>query len=274
MLAEAPGAVVQTHCTMRLGDNLAHMHFMRGLAKANPDRLFCHRAHWTYLGQLAAMTTDLPNLSLGEIPANSLFRTDLKIEHSVDAWKNSDGFWERHPLRNDYGPFMIEWFKELAARLWTKSPLEKPSDLLFDYPALKSTTPQANVGARSVLMVNCQPMSGQFRAWSREHFAEMARMLRFQGMEVSTVDPIPGFPSCREQNMSVTEIGQFSQNVGIIIGSVTGPMWTTMNVWGAKTVGLRIHLLDSERVDLTGRELTRQSMAKAHAALDAWRAAQ
>src|SRR5580693_4479098 len=151
-----------THCALRLGDNLAHLHFLRKLAEAYPRHEFEHWLHGIYRPQCADVVLDLKQITLRTFPDNpsaSRWWMSPEDRKSVDAWKNTNHFWQRHPLRNDYARFMLAWFKELAERMGLRSPLTKPEHLLFDYPMLKP--PCADECASSILVVNSNPMSGR-----------------------------------------------------------------------------------------------------------------
>lgn len=228
---------VVTFCDLRLGDNLAHLHFMRSLANAYPSIHFVHGARREYLPQLVDVVCDLPNLQLMEsahVPAGA-----------INAWKNDCGYWERNPLRNSYAPFMLEWFGVLAARMGLDCPLTKPSDLLFDYPALSNE----HIAAKQfdVLLVNSRALSGQFRGYDEPKFATICDEVLHAGKTVWCTERIKGVNCTKDFGLKVTEIGQISQFARCIIAVSTGPSWPTFNIWNANTP--RLLLIDHERLD-------------------------
>jgi hypothetical protein len=228
---------VVTFCNLRLGDNLAHLHFMRSLAKAYPSIHFVHGAMREYLPQLVDVVCDLPNLQLMEsahVPAGA-----------INAWKNDCGYWERNPLRNSYAPFMLEWFGVLAARMGLDCPLTKPSDLLFDYPALE----RQYLGAKpfDVLLVNSPALSGQFRGYHENLFFNLCSDMQRAGLSVWATERVDIVNCTKDCGLNVTQIGQLSQFARCIIAVSTGPSWPTFNVWNVHIP--RLLLIDHERLD-------------------------
>lgn len=250
---------ITTHCALRLGDNLAHLHFLRKLAEANPGHLFEHHAQVDYLRELAPMAVDRP-IKLFALPQFSDGRrwSARPAGHSIDAWKNAGGRFERAdpPSRNDYARFMLDWFDELAGLMGLRSPLTTTTDLLFDYPALhhESITSQA----LDFLIVNSRPMSGQARQYSPAEMDRLIVSLRSRGYNVLATNRsetgIP-YPSTQEWGFNVTQIGQLSQVARRIIMVSTGPSWPTFNVWNRNSVELRVIINGSERVELDPRAI-------------------
>lgn len=248
------GRTITTVNWLRLGDNLAHLQFLRLAALANPDDQFIHHAGSGYLPQLVEVVADVPNIRL-------LSEHAPVAPGAVDSWKNAGGWWERHPLRNEYGPFMVEWFRYLAERMGVASPIQAPTDLLFDYPALSGYACEPF----DVLLVNAQPLSGQWRGYSADEFRDLANALRAAGRSVLTTSPIAGF-ACTMPH-TVTGIGGVSRFCRAIVMSSSGPSWPTFNRQNAESVALRVVLIDSERVNLSPNTVHAQSIDQARAAL-------
>lgn len=244
---------ILTYCAFRLGDNLAHLHFLRALAKAYPTIHFQHAAIREYLPQMIEVVADLPNLSLRDIMS-------CKKEAGINAWKNAGGFWEKHELKAQYADFMLEWFKVLAERMGLRSPFAKPEDLLFDYPALQRNELAGKVSLHprhvkfvefDFLVVNSIPMSSQWRGMDVVQFNTLIQTLaqrydvvttRETGLNVLATETIPGF--------TVTDIGALSLYAKRIIAVSTGPSWPTLNVWNKEKEFYA--LMDTERLGIHG----------------------
>lgn len=229
---------IHTHCALRLGDNLAHLHLLRALAQHRTGYQFVHWAHRHYLPQLIEVVADLPNITLHDL------RYQPKGIVSHDAWKNAGGYWEQHPQRNDYAAFYLEFYEQFAARLGLHSPFSKADDLLFNYPALLDYKSDPF----DFLVVNSPPQSGQWMAYELEALDQLARDLFCQGHTVATTRPLRGIP-CTIPN-TVTGVGGISIQARHIIAVSTGPSWPTFNVWNVQTCALRIILIDRERIEI------------------------
>jgi len=211
-----------THCALRLGDNLAHLHFIRHLALLHPEDRFVHYAHAPYLFQLKDVVRDLRNVVLMDLDTNGhgdYWRMVPNGGGSIDAWKNAGGFWINHPLKNYYAEFFIEFFHHLSARMGLESPFTKTEDLLFDYPCLHDPSDNATCAPFDFLVINSNPMSGQASG--------------FLPVEMSSL------------------IGRLSQSCKYILMVSTGPSWPTFNVWNVDSVKKRVVIIDSEIIGLS-----------------------
>lgn len=231
---------VTTFSDVRLGDNLAHLHFLRKVAQANPEVTFEHAAHLCYLPQLIDVVADLPNIVLRDVRY-------IEKKWAINSWKNAGRFWERHELRNDYGAFMVAFFDKLAAEMGVANPIKTPADLLFDYPAIKDTAAEPF----DFLVVNSEPMSGQWRSMDIADVDQLAVDLSLRHKVVTTRPVRPFIPCTQRTNVSVTGIGGVSRFCKYVVMISTGPSWITFNVWNQKSVKLRIVFLEEERVELS-----------------------
>lgn len=233
---------IKTHCALRLGDNLAHLHFLRKVAAQNPSMTFTHAAHLCYMNQLSEVIYDVPNIRL--IPI------EYKEADSIDVWKNAGGFWENHVLKNNYGLFGVAFFRMLAEKMGIASPLEKPSDLLFDYPAIKKAAKICE--PFDCLIINSRPMSNQ---WQRYNEQEMTALIAVVARRMKTITTA----RCRidvactddpKLQHTVTTIGTLSLSCKYIVMVSTGPSWPTFNVWNTETIKRRVILIDDENVNI------------------------
>lgn len=248
--------IIKTHCDVRLGDNLAHLHFLRGLAKQHPEIQFRHAAHLCYIPQLIEVVCDLPNISL-----HDLRRHDFN--GSIEAWKNNARHWETHELKNEYGPFMLWHFDRIARKMGLESPLSREVDLLFDYPAIKdAATPPFDF-----LVVNSEPMSGQCRSLDLFEMDKLVVDLAEKYKVITTRAVKPWINCTQNHRLSVTGVGGISRYCRFIVMVSTGVSWATFNVWNRKTVEKRIIILESERVNIAPNSVNVNSVGLAREAL-------
>jgi hypothetical protein len=252
----------RTHCAVRLGDNLAHLHFLRALAKAYPDQKFVHYAHRQYLPQLIEVVSDTTNVHLCDLETVEDGTGDYwsmrphQLLRSVDAWKNAGGRWEKDEHRNDYANFMFRHFCGLAKRMGLS--FVPPPDFLFDYPALQGY----KYPAFDCLIVNSPPQSGQMPDFNPAHLENLIGELSTKMSCVATARN-RFCPSTQDKMMSVTQIGALSRFCKYIVMVSTGPSWPTFNVWNKETIQLRVILIGEEEVNLA------PNTVHAHSAMDA-----
>lgn len=251
--------LITTHNDFHLGDNLFQLHFLRKLAEAHPDRHFMHFAHECHLPNLRQLAMGCPRVRL--LPLTH------RPEGTLDSWKNAGagtpagGYFEKHPDRNDYYGFYLDWFREQAGRLGFESPLQTRGDLLFDYPALLDATPLSS--PFDILLVNSQPCSGQFMAMASDdgHYLDNITIdLTKAGHRIITTQAVPALaaeglaaPCTRDYGMTVTGIGNLALHCHTIIMIGTGPAWPTMNKFCRSSVRRRILLFEPERVEGFGQ---------------------
>ncbi len=246
----------RTHSALRLGDNLAALHFLRKLAAVNPEHTFRHYAHLQYIHQLAEVVCDLPNLQVLSLEsvahpsdhAGDYWAMRPVFADSIDTWKNADGLFYQHMERNaqSYGEFHVEHFRELAKRMGLESPIIEPRDLLFDYPALAAESfPQFDM-----LIVNSQPMSGQLPLFNPKELENLIGELAQRHSCVTTAPTRFNVPCTAGRCMTVTRIGALSRFCKYIVGVATGPLWPTLNTFNQTSVEFRLMLLEPERITI------------------------
>jgi hypothetical protein len=246
----------QTYNDFHLGDNLLHLHFLRGLARRYPEHTFAHYAHERHRPELLPLISDLPGrITLLSVPPAT----------GLNAWRGAEGWFYGQPDHHDFAAIHLRWFARLAAQMGLESPFYKKADLLFDYPALAPATAICT-GFRGILVVNSTPQSGQFPAFSHAGFDALIARLHAAGHTVYTTAPSSTKDAlCTlECFSSVTDIGRLSTDrIDAIIGTPTGPMWPTFNVWNAATIKLRLLFLGHERVELTPNTVHANSLSLA-----------
>jgi glycosyltransferase involved in cell wall biosynthesis len=237
-LEAAEGRTISTHCSVRLGDNLSHLQFLRKLARRYRRTIFRHTAHADYLLEMRDVVADIPNISLV---------SEIK-DGSIEVWKGHEGFWYEHPDRNDFVKVYIAWFDELARKMGLENPIKQASDFLFDYPALLQKTPLD--GPFDFLIINSPPMSGQLKAYTDLEKTCLDLKNKY-GFTVISTAPVLGVECTQDYKLSVTAIGSLSRQCRNIIMVSTGPSWPTFNIYNQESVEMRIVMLDNERLNLS-----------------------
>lgn len=240
----------QTYCDFHLGDNLVHLHFLRKQAIANPRDTFFHYAHDCHLEQLREAIEDLPNISI--------YSLDVKPSQAINAWKNSGGYFENSWLKGDFSAFHIAWFGHLAQQMGLRTVFEKPTDFLFDYPALqKDVTRRLPPGYQlekfDILFINSRPCSGQCMAYDDVNYFDplIEELARKYCLIVTQKTNLParsgeyGIRCTTETEMTVSEIGALSLRCNYIVGVATGPLWPTFNIWNQHSVTRRLIMLSN-----------------------------
>ena len=234
--------MIHTHNALRLGDNLVQLNFLRRLCLQNPDLEITHyyNPELCRFEEIDALRSDislrLRIRPISETPADS-----------IDSWRNTGGYWERHPDKLNFAQFHLCWFEELASRMCVKNPIRKVEDLLFDYWALDSFIPMAP--ECDIVVINSPGLSGQFTNFNPDDFRNLVSKLVSNGHRViSTVATglCPAF-----DNKNVTWIGATAAKAKAVIGTSTGPSWPCLNVHNKDA----FHLLcaDTETVIFTKR---------------------
>ena len=92
--------MIHTHNALRLGDNLVQLNFLRRLCLKNPDLEITHyhNPELCKFKEIHALRSDmslrLRIRPISEAPADS-----------IDSWRNTGGYWERHPDKLNFAKF-------------------------------------------------------------------------------------------------------------------------------------------------------------------------
>lgn len=241
-----------SYCHFHIGDNLAHLHYLRKQAIKYPEHKFVHAVNFEYLSQLIEVVCDLSNIALIDIA--------YKPHQAVDAWKNRDGFIDLHPRQKDYAQVYLDFFREYSEGIGLETPFVSRSDLLFDYPAILKKRFQPF----DFLVVNSVPLSLQFVGFQSSDFDLLVGALLANGHSVVTTAPTiyPQVPSAYNNRLSISAIGGLSLACKYVLGICNGPTWPTFNIWNVNSVQSRILLLDTEEVHIAPNTGHAQSMAR------------
>jgi len=246
--------VIHTHNALRLGDNLVQLNFLRRLCLQNPDIEITHyhNPELCKFEEIDALRSDmslrLRIRPISEAPADS-----------IDSWRNTGGYWERHTDKLNFAKFHLDWFEELASRMCVKNPIQKVDDLLFDYPALDSFIQMAP--DFDIVVINSPGLSGQFTNFNPDDFRVLVSKLVSKGHRVISTVATGLCPAFDGKN--VTWIGATAAKAKAVIGTSTGPSWPCLNVHNKDA----FHLLcaDAETVIFTKRgQMARSAFHAVH----------
>ena len=256
-----------THCALRLGDNLAALHFLRSLAVANPSHRFTHYAHLTYIAQLSEVVCDLRNLHVCSLESVSNSPEDVAefwsmkpCFASLDLWKNTNRQWENHPLRLDYAQFYLAFCYQKSRAMGLAPEIWRVDQIPFNYPALAAWKYEPF----DFLVVNSHPQSGQLPAYNEGEMNRLVGALVARGYRVITTAHTPHPCGCtRDHGMTISQIGALSRFCKYIVAVSTGSSWTTFNAMNEDSVALRVVLIDKEEVKISPRTVNVNNVSAA-----------
>ena len=139
--------------------------------------------------------------------------------------------------------------------------LQKPLDLLFDYPAIKMRGKVCE--PFDILIINSKPMSNQWQGYSEPEMNEMISVLARKYSVITTAKSRLQVPCSADHGWTATTIGAASLLCDYVIGASTGPSWPTFNIWNKESVKRRIIMLDSEDVNIAPNTVCVKSMLEA-----------
>lgn len=217
-----------------IGDCLFQCLYFQRVAPTRPDDTFL--LYCGYHDQIIESVEHLPNVKL--LPLAE------KTPQAINSWIGAGEYWHRHPYRNDMLYFYTDWFSRMVAGTDLPNPFKYRTDLWFDYPALAKPTPLTK--HYDFLVVNAEPKSGQV------HFDASAmnigiNALLNRGYSVIVTNPcgIPGVPCTLDHGITITGIGNISNQCDYHLMVSTGPSWGTFNALNRGKVKLRMILLNN-----------------------------
>lgn len=155
---------------------------------------------------------------------------------SYDFWIAS-GLFEHRGVRYqdniDILGFVARYFNAMAEDAGHSPVFNRREDLLCDFPSISE-----RLGFNGILIINCDPKSGQCPRYSSSEMDELVCKLD---------DKNPSVLAVEKASLSLAQIGALSSTAKLIIGCATGPWWPCQNVWNATTQ--RICMLDPMRID-------------------------
>lgn len=196
------------------------------------------RCHPDYVKPLSELVEGLP------ITVSGMMDERDHANNSFNCWIASGQF----PSINyrddiDIMRFVQRYFNTMAIEARFEYPAFQTREaMLCDFPAIRRIDFERHLDCKSaftgILVINCDPKSGQCPRYSSSEMDALIERLRHAGHSVLAVE---------KAELSLVQIGALSVNAKLIIGCATGPWWPTMNVWNKDTQ--RICLLSPMKLD-------------------------
>lgn len=216
--------IIHSFNEYHLGDSIIHLNYVRRLIAKNPDINYVHAVHPQYVNELKTIVQDLSNISIITLQ-DGASKKDIKW---FNSWRNTNNFFFNHPRMHDIANFHLDWFQIFSNSIGISNPIHTVDDLWIDYPGLLHSTPLDD--DYDYMVINCQPMSCQWKHWQQGCFDPLFQKLKDTGKKVISLES-NGFdyPFTRSKGLSLTSVGHISIRCNKIIGVSTGPIWTILN---------------------------------------------
>lgn len=120
--------------------------------------------------------------------------------------------------------FVQKYFNRMGEEAGLGQPFPTREDMICDFPAIHSYP--IPVPFEGILVINCDPKSGQCPGYSSSEMDSLILKLENAGHSVCAVE---------KAGLSLVQIGALSIFAKLIIGCATGPFWPTLNRWNKDT---------------------------------------
>lgn len=132
--------------------------------------------------------------------------------------------------------FVRRFFHAMAVDVGQPEVFLHREELLCQFPAIVDE--EENWGFEGILIINCDPKSGQCPGYSSSEMDALIKKLNLAGHSAVGVEGA---------DLSLVEIGALALKAGLIIGCATGPWHVCQNLLNRKTQ--RICMLDPMRLN-------------------------
>lgn len=203
-----------------LGDHLLQLNYMRQVCRLNVCVGFVYYCRSQYHAALRDF------LEPGWGSQFSLQPWFSRPVGATDVWIGGSlrpNFYWTHPKRQVYNEFYLEWFKLISGELGLVCPFNKPADIALDHPIFddNSILPENLRGDIDCLLIDCAPMSGQFRFNQDEWDAAKTRW-RAAGLSVVAISEL-------KPQLSLPQIGVLACQAAEVVSVCTGPLHAAFN---------------------------------------------
>lgn len=152
---------------------------------------------------------------------------------AINLWINAYGHFDR---RDEFGLFYdkiyLAFYQELSKNYNLPNIIKTSNDLLIRNQKVIENLSKFEFYRHQfdILFINSKGYSHQWR-YNEGHFNYILSNLKNQNYNVITTEPNFYFPSTKDYNLSLLDIGTLSIYCNSIIGVHTAPHIPTMNIW-------------------------------------------
>lgn len=176
-----------------------------------------------YVDALSELVEGLPITILG---------MDGERDHAKDSFNcwiasgqfSNQGIHYRDDI--DIMGFVQRYFNAMGREAGLGEPFPTRFSMLCDFPVIQHLSYDQRSAFRGILVVNCDPKSGQCPKYSSSEMDGLIERLRDKGHSVLAVE---------KADLSLAMIGAISIHAKLIIGCATGPWWPTLSRFNAMT---------------------------------------
>lgn len=209
---------LHTYIEYHIGDNLTHLCFLRGVALNNPDIFIRHYCKDEYLDAIKFYVADLQNICLLPLHKRPL--------NAINAWKNVNKFWEKHPKMNLFFTVYIDFFNYLSGQMKVENPIQNNHDFIFDSRLIGDKNRKMNM-KYDWLIVNSKALSGQFQ--DDDGALDRLCIRLSKKYKIITTKKIYDIPCTLDDNLDLENIAVLSMFAKRHLMVCTGPCWLVLN---------------------------------------------
>jgi len=228
---------IYTYMEVHFGDNLIHIQYLRLMALANQSITFNHFSNRAYLDVLRSYVADVPNVNVYDYSSRPIF--------AINAWKNANQFWEKHPEKLDFVSFYTNFFENFSKKIGLNNRIRTADDLIFQAEAITSAR---GIAFKNYdwLIVNSVPLSSQSSISVEEMDSICVDISKKHS--VITTKKVGDLPCTLDFDMSLSEIALQSMSCKRHLMISTGPSWMVLNnITLEQSQGIYL-LIDKERI--------------------------
>lgn len=194
--------------------------------------------------------------------------TEAKVGEGKDMWIANGRFAQlgiHFSNQVEIMDFVMDFLNAHCREEGLEAPYRSTHDMLWRSPAILEPVP---VKPFDILVVNCDPLSGQCPHYSRSEVDGLLLQLVAKGHRVLCTNATNAAPW---GNFTLREIANLSTRAKCILGVASGPLWPTFNIWNQHVT--RYVWLDPMRLNFGSTKIRNAANAeqtRVHLTEDGW----